>query len=91
MSISATIGVGINNAFGQTYVALSRIETLSGLYLSSFVGERVKAHPKVKEFYNKIPELEVPEIPQPLFKEFEFKEETVDTKKIIIIKKKKNL
>ena len=79
-------------AYGQTYVALSRIETLSGLYLSSFVGERVKAHPKVKEFYSKIPEIEVPEIPQPLFKEFEFKEETVDTtKKIIIIKKKKNL
>ena len=53
-------------AYGQTYVALSEPETLSGLYLSSF-GDSVKAHRKVR-IYSKMPEIEVPEIPQALFK-----------------------
>jgi hypothetical protein len=37
--------------FGQTYVALSRIQSLDGLYLSSFHANRIKANPKVVEFY----------------------------------------
>jgi len=37
--------------FGQTYVALSRIQSLDGLYLSSFHPNRIKANPKVVEFY----------------------------------------
>lgn len=40
--------------YGQTYVALSRIRSLEGLYLSSFHANRIKAHPKVLEFYQKI-------------------------------------
>jgi len=37
--------------FGQTYVSLSRIRSLEGLYLSEFQAQKIKAHPKVVEFY----------------------------------------
>lgn len=37
---------------GQTYVALSRVKTLSGLYLSSFDISRVKINKKVQDFYS---------------------------------------
>lgn len=40
--------------YGQTYVALSRIQTLDGLYLSAFHPQRIKANPKVKAFYDAI-------------------------------------
>ena len=43
---------------GQTYVALSRVKSLDGLYLSSFDPKKIKVHKKVKEFYNSIPEVE---------------------------------
>ena len=36
---------------GQTYVALSRVKSLSGLYLSSFNYSRIKVNSKVKRFY----------------------------------------
>ena len=36
---------------GQTYVALSRIKSLDGLYLTSFNYEKIKINRKVKEFY----------------------------------------
>lgn len=38
-------------ACGQTYVAMSRVRTLDGLYLTSFAPERVKINKKVLEFY----------------------------------------
>lgn len=37
--------------YGQTYVALSRIKNLDGLYLSNFNPIKIKANPKVIEFY----------------------------------------
>lgn len=37
--------------YGQTYVALSRIRSLEGLYLSQFDASRIKANPIVKQFY----------------------------------------
>ena len=44
--------------FGQTYVALSRIQSLDGLYLSAFEPQRICANPKVVEFYNNIPKVD---------------------------------
>lgn len=38
--------------YGQTYVALSRVRSLNGLYLSSFDYTKISANPKVKNFYN---------------------------------------
>ncbi len=49
---SAMIDVG-NSVFeyGQSYVALSRIKSLDGLYLINFDAKKIKANPKVIEFY----------------------------------------
>jgi ATP-dependent DNA helicase PIF1 len=48
----AEIDVG-NNVFecGQTYVALSRVKSLDGLYLTAFNYEKVYTNKKVKEYY----------------------------------------
>lgn len=40
--------------YGQTYVALSRIKSLNGLYLSEFHPYKIKANPKVKDYYDKL-------------------------------------
>ena len=44
--------------YGQSYVALSRMKDLEGLYLSGFSPTKIKVHPKVKAFYNSIPKVE---------------------------------
>jgi ATP-dependent DNA helicase PIF1 len=36
---------------GQTYVALSRVKSLEGLYLTSFDVTKVKINKKVQDFY----------------------------------------
>ena len=36
---------------GQTYVALSRVKSLHGLYLTSFDASRIRINKKVKKFY----------------------------------------
>ena len=44
--------------YGQTYVALSRVRSLNGLYLS-FDYTKISANPKVKNFYNMIYKLNI--------------------------------
>ena len=41
---------------GQTYVALSRVKSLEGLYLTSFDAKRVRINRKVQEFYEVLEE-----------------------------------
>jgi ATP-dependent DNA helicase PIF1 len=43
--------------YGQVYVVLSRIKSLDGLILKKFNSRKIKIHPKVKEFYNKLNKL----------------------------------
>ena len=51
----AIIDIGKNIfEYGQTYVALSRVKSLDGLYLTSFDYNKIMANPKVKQFYNNI-------------------------------------
>jgi hypothetical protein len=45
--------------YGQTYVALSRIKNMAGLYLSAFQPKKIKANPLVREFYDQIPEIPI--------------------------------
>ena len=65
--------------FGQTYVALSRIQSLEGLYLSAFQPRKIKANPTVKEFYKSISENSRPVGREPdntngnIFSNFEYK------------------
>jgi ATP-dependent DNA helicase PIF1 len=40
--------------YGQAYVALSRVKSLDGLYLSSFVVERIQINTKVQEYYDSL-------------------------------------
>lgn len=44
--------------YGQTYVALSRIQSLDGLYLSEFQPGRIKSNPNVRAFYESIEKTE---------------------------------
>jgi ATP-dependent DNA helicase PIF1 len=37
--------------YGQMYVALSRVKTMEGLFLEGFNPKKIKANPKVIEFY----------------------------------------
>ena len=49
---NAIIDIGSNIfAYGQTYVALSRLKSLTGLYLTSFDYSKIKCNPLVKAFY----------------------------------------
>ncbi len=66
MTIHKIQGITLDNAmidvgnsvfeYGQTYVALSRIKSLAGLYLINFDAKKIKANPKVIEFYERMKE-----------------------------------
>ena len=53
------VGSGIFEC-GQTYVALSRVKSLEGLYLKSFDLSKIKINKKVKDFYEKNTKIDVP-------------------------------
>ena len=46
---------------GQTYVALSRVKSLEGLYLTSFDTNRIRINKKVKEYYESLCNFDVEE------------------------------
>ena len=49
---SALIDIGSNIfEYGQSYVALSRVKNLEGIYLSNLNYNKINANPKVKAFY----------------------------------------
>jgi ATP-dependent DNA helicase PIF1 len=49
---NAIIDIGSNIfAYGQTYVALSRVKSLNGLYLTHFDYTKILCNPLVKAFY----------------------------------------
>ena len=43
---------------GQTYVALSRVQSLDGLYLTSFDPSKIRINSRVIEFYNQLPKID---------------------------------
>ena len=47
--------------YGQSYVGLSRVRNLEGLYLNGFNPRKIKTNPTVIEFYKMIPELSLEE------------------------------
>ena len=66
---------------GQTYVALSRVQSLDGLDWSAFNPSRIRANKEVITFYDNIPEKEYKiekknKVDENVFSSFELKEET---------------
>ena len=52
---SAYIDIGSSVfEYGQAYVALSRVKSLDALYLHSYSRSAIRAHPKVREYYESI-------------------------------------
>jgi len=69
---------------GQTYVALSRVKNLKGLYLSGFHPQKIRVNEKVTNFYNNLPEVEYEieeheDIKELNFESFTYKETEIDS------------
>jgi len=70
--------------YGQTYVALSRVQSLQGLYLSDFQPQRIAANPVVHDFYKNIPDIDMTNtvFNTVSFAEYELKEEPYEQNNI---------
>jgi ATP-dependent DNA helicase PIF1 len=70
--------------YGQTYVALSRVQSLQGLYLSDFQPLRIAANPVVHDFYENIPDIDMTNtvFNTVSFAEYELKEEPYEKNNI---------
>lgn len=62
---------------GQTYVALSRVESLDGLYLTAFQAHKIRTNERVIEFYRGLPALDYVISENP-FKKYELQEEEIE-------------
>ena len=90
---TALIDVGSGNfEFGQAYVALARARSLEGLYIYDFDPIAFKAHPNVKDFYQRIqwspiislalPIIEEDDTSKPIVSEISLVERTVQVHKL---------
>jgi ATP-dependent DNA helicase PIF1 len=64
-------------ADGQSYVGLSRVKSLEGLYLSAFNPLRIRTNKRVKEFYENLPIWEEQKTSFPIldFEQYRYQEE----------------
>ena len=70
--------------YGQTYVALSRVRSLEGLYLSAFEPEKIQTNPIVIEFYKEIEDIKLERTPEKEKEKEKEKEEINDIKKVLL-------
>jgi ATP-dependent DNA helicase PIF1 len=73
------VGAGIFEC-GQTYVALSRVKSLEGLYLTSFDASKIRINKKVQKFYEELTNL------QELIKDVKEEKKVIEVKEVKIIK-----
>jgi uracil-DNA glycosylase len=60
---SALIDIGASTfEYGQAYVALSRCRSLESLYIFKLDPKKILCHPKVRAFYEELPELPIHEV-----------------------------
>jgi len=60
---SALIDIGASTfEYGQAYVALSRCRSLESLYIFKLDPKKILCHPKVRTFYEELPELPIHEV-----------------------------
>jgi ATP-dependent DNA helicase PIF1 len=67
---------------GQTYVALSRVKSLEGLYLTSYDPKKIRINKKVQEFYQGINIIDLKETKEETKETIQAKETTNETKTI---------
>jgi len=78
----AEIDVGIQIfENGQTYVALSRVQSLDGLYLKAFQPQRIRADERARAFYKTIPKREYIKDEEPVtdFTKYAYNPEPIET------------
>ena len=86
----AMINIGSNIfEYGQTYVALSRVKSLGGLYLQNINIHKIRANPKVKVFYESVQKIK--KSPKDVTDNKRAAEEVTPEKKVVKKVKKKSV